>query len=278
MFEVQPIESLDLPALAPYRSIRWQREHRERGLFIAEGEKVVRRLLESPLEVVSLLLPPDWADVYRPLLERRPETVQIFTAEKRLLEDLTGFSMYQGVLGLGRVPPSPTLEEVLASVPRPWFFLAADSLTNAENMGGLVRNGAAFGAQAIIVNHTCCSPYLRRAVRSSMGTVFKLPVIETYNLAELLVRLRQLGLRSIAAHPHTDRRSLDQADFTRDCCIVLGAEGPGLSGEVLAACDEAVAIPMHQQVDSLNVGTAGAVFLYEAQRQRAAANRAHLPL
>jgi len=273
MFEVQPIESLDLPALAPYRSMRWQREHRERGLFIAEGEKVVRRLLESPLEVVSLLLPPDWADAYRPLLERRPETVQVYTAEKSLLEALTGFSMYQGVLGLGRVPPSPTFEEVLASVPRPWFFLAADSLTNAENMGGLVRNGAAFGAQAIIVNHTCCSPYLRRAVRSSMGTIFKLPVIETYNLAELLVRLRQLGLRCIAAHPHTDRRTLDQADFTRDCCIVLGAEGPGLSGDVLAACDEAVAIPMHQQVDSLNVGTAGAIFLYEAQRQRAAALR-----
>lgn len=273
MFEVQPIESLDLPALAPYRSMRWQREHRERGLFIAEGEKVVRRLLESPLEVVSLLLPPDWADAYRPLLERRPETVQVYTAEKSLLEALTGFSMYQGVLGLGRVPPSPTLEEVLASVPRPWFFLAADSLTNAENMGGLVRNVAAFGAQAIIVNHTCCSPYLRRAVRSSMGTIFKLPVIETYNLAELLVRLRQLGLRCIAAHPHTDRRTLDQADFTRDCCIVLGAEGPGLSEDVLAACDEAVAIPMHQQVDSLNVGTAGAIFLYEAQRQRAAALR-----
>jgi tRNA G18 (ribose-2'-O)-methylase SpoU len=271
MFDVQPIESLDLPALAPYRSMRWQREHREAGLFIAEGEKVVRRLLESPLEVISLLLPPDWASEYRPLLERRPETVQVFTAEKRLLEQLTGFSMYQGVLGLGRVPHAPCLEELLARTPRPWLLFAADSLTNAENMGGLVRNGAAFGAHGLIVNPTCCSPYLRRAVRSSMGTIFKLPVIETFNLAELLGRMRGLGIRSIAAHPHTDRRLLSQADFTGDCCIVLGAEGPGLSEEVLAACDDVVAIPMHNAVDSLNVGTAGALFLYEAQRQRGAA-------
>jgi tRNA G18 (ribose-2'-O)-methylase SpoU len=80
--------------------------------------------------------------------------------------------------------------------------------------------------------------------------------------------LRAHGVRCIAAHPHTDKKVLSQADFTRDCCVVFGSEGHGISQEVLAACDEAVAIPMSNEVDSLNVSAAAAVFLYEVNRQR----------
>ncbi len=96
----------------------------------------------------------------------------------------------------------------------------------------------------------------------------QLPVVEVPNLAQTLQRLLQLKIRCIAAHPHTDSRILSQADFTQDCCIVFGSEGVGISLSVLAACDEAVAIPMSSGVDSLNVASASAVFLYEASRQR----------
>ena len=137
-----------------------------------------------------------------------------------------------------------------------------------------MRNCAAFGAQALIVGETSSSPFLRRAVRNSMGTIFQLPVVELKpeltpkNLAEALRHLRAHGIRCLAAHPHTENKILSQVDFTGDCCIVFGSEGSGLSPEVLAACDEAVAVPMADGVDSLNVAAAAAVFLYEASRQR----------
>lgn len=268
MYRIQPVENFDLPELAPYRTMRWQHEQRTQGIFVAEGEKVVRRLLESPLEVVSVLLPSRWAENYRPLLEKRPEGLTVYTAEKKLLESLTGFSMYQGVLAVGRIPQSLTIDDALACARRPRLFLAVDGLSSAENLGGLVRNCVAFGADALIVGETCCSPYLRRAVRSSMGTIFKLPVVETPSLVQTIRAVQSAGVRVIAAHPHTDRKWLHDASLPGDCLIVLGSEGLGISPAVLAACDEAVAIPMHNEVDSLNVGTAGAIFLFEVRRQR----------
>jgi tRNA G18 (ribose-2'-O)-methylase SpoU len=143
-----------------------------------------------------------------------------------------------------------------------------DGLSSAENLGSLIRNCAAFNTQAVIVGETSASPFLRRAVRSSMGAIFQLPIVETGGLAETLGCLRRRGIRAIAAHPHADGRTLPQADFSKDCCLVFGSEGYGLSPAVLAACDEAAAIPMPPTVDSLNVGSAAAVFLYEANRQR----------
>src|SRR5262249_34497709 len=145
---------------------------------------------------------------------------------------------------------------------------AVDGLTSAENLGALVRNCVAFGVHGLIVSETSSSPYLRRAVRNSMGTIFQLPVIEGPRLVDSLRELRVRGIRLIAAHPHVEGRTLSQANFTGDCCVVFGSEGLGISKEVLDLCDEAVAIPMPPTVDSLNVGAAAAVFLYEANRQR----------
>ena len=268
MYRSQKIESFDLPELQPYRTMRRQLEHREQGIFVAEGEKVVRRLLESRFSVVSVLLPEKWLRELGPLLQARPEDIQVFVAEKALLETLTGFSMYQGLLAVGKIPPLPTLAEIVARSPKPRLLAAADGLSSAENLGALVRNCAAFTAQALIVGETCNSPFVRRAVRSSMGTVFQLPIVETASLVQALRDLRERGIRCLAAHPHVVGRTLSQVNFAGDCCVVFGSEGYGLSPAVLAACDEAAAIPMPATVDSLNVGSAAAVFLYEANRQR----------
>jgi tRNA G18 (ribose-2'-O)-methylase SpoU len=268
MLSVQSVTTLDLPELAPYRTMRRQLEHREQGIFVAEGEKVVRRLLESDFTVVSLLLPEKWLREYAPLLEAHPEKIRAYVAEKKLLEQLTGFSMYQGVLAVGKVPPTPSLEAILQAAPRPRLLAAVDGLSNAENLGTLVRNCGAFGAEALLVSRTSSSPFLRRAVRSSMGVIFRLSVIEGLDLAAAIRELRADKIRCIAAHPHTNRRALSQADFSSDCCLVFGSEGYGLSPEVLASCDDAVAVPMSGEVDSLNVGSAAAVFFYETARQR----------
>ncbi len=281
---IEKISSLDLPELAPYRTMRRSAEHEAQGIFIAEGEKVTRRLLESRFTVVSVVLPEKWLEKYRPLLETRPEEFTVYLAEKSLLETLVGYSLFQGVLSVGKIPPPVPLDDILQKSPAPKLFAAIDGLSNAENLGALVRNCVAFGVQALLVGETCSSPYLRRSVRNSMGAIFQLPVWEVkmaneavrvrrddppkFSLVQTLRDLRARGVRCVAAHPRPDAKVLSQADFSDDCCIIFGSEGNGISPAILEACDECVAIPMANDVDSLNVGAAAAVFLYEVNRQR----------
>ncbi len=267
--QITHVISLETPELQPYRTLRRPLEHQQRGIFVAEGEKVVRRLLESKLETISALLTPEWLSVYTTLLENKGEGLRVFVADKRLLESIVGFHLHQGIMAVAKIPKPRTLDDVLASATRPYLFVAVDGLTNAENLGVLVRNCAAFGVQGLIVGETSSSPYLRRSVRNSMGTVFRLPVVHPTSLIQALMDMHtKYGIRTIAAHPHVTGTELNRAKFTNDCCIVFGSEGGGISPGVLAACDEAVAIPMKEGVDSLNVASATAVLLYEVQRQR----------
>jgi tRNA G18 (ribose-2'-O)-methylase SpoU len=268
MFHVRHVDTLDLPELAPYRTMRRPAEHVQQRIFVAEGDKVVQRLLESPLRVVSALMPEKWVKAFGPLLNTRAEDIPVFIAPKEQMEQLVGFSMYQGVLAVGRIPDPVPLEQMLERTPRPRLFVALEALTSAENLGVIVRNCVAFGVQALIVGETCSSPYLRRSVRNSMGTIFKLPIIEPPSLILTLRELRRRGIKCVAAHGQAGKRTVAQCDLTGDCCIVFGSEGYGLSQDVLDVCDEPVAIPMASGVDSLNVGNAVAVFLYEVNRQR----------
>ena len=269
MLNVHPITSLDASGLELYRTLRRPVEHEREGLFVAEAEKVVRRLLESGLPVVSILLTPEWLTAFQQILETRKEQVDVFVAEKKLLEEIVGFNLHQGIMAVGKIPAPARLNDVLQHSSTPHFFVAVDGLTNSENLGVLVRNCVGFGAQALLVGETSSNPYLRRAVRNSMGTVFKLPIVQVENLVETVKDLRAAhGIRSIAAHPHGLGATLQATDFRQDCCIVFGSEGGGISSDVLAACDTQVAIPMHNGVDSLNVASASAAFLYEVVRQR----------
>jgi tRNA G18 (ribose-2'-O)-methylase SpoU len=270
MLHIESIESFDKPELAPYRTLRYQEAHRKQGIFVAESTKVVQRLIDSALDVLSIVLPEDKLPEFQDSLEKRSDSIRVYLGSKTLLESLTGFSVYQGVLAVGRVPAPLTLDELLAKKKSPLLLPAADGISNALNMGVLIRNAAAFSADALLTGETCCSPYLRRSVAASTGTIFRVPCLETPRLSDVLITLRERGIHIVAAHLHTDGRTLSQASLRGDCCIVMGSEWNGVSPEVLKSCDEAVAIPMPPGVDSLNVGSASAVFLYEAARQRAA--------
>ena len=265
---IERVTALDRPELAPYATLRQHAEHKRAGLFVAEGDKVVRRLLESDFGVVSVLLPEKRLAEFEPLIRARPEDLPVYVMEIAELSKLTGFPFFQGVLAVGKIPRTHTLESILSRGPRPRLFVAIDGLTSAENVGLIVRNCAAFGVQALFLDESSASPFLRRAVRNSMGTIFKLPIVECEKLTGVLETLKKENIRIIAAHPPTRALAIQEADFARECCIVLGSEGQGISGPVLAACDECVAIPMSNEVDSLNVGSAVAVFLFEAARQR----------
>jgi tRNA G18 (ribose-2'-O)-methylase SpoU len=273
--QIHNVTSLDLQELQPYRTLRRPMDHIKQGIFVAEGEKVVRRLLASDLSVVSMLLTQQWHEQLFSTghqttdIERHSfQSFSIYIAEKKLLESIVGYNLHQGIMAVGKLPAQRTLEETIAKIRQPYFLVALDGLVNAENVGVVVRSCAAFGVDAIIVGETSSSPYLRRAVRNSMGAVFQMPIVHVADLADSLRLLhKQYNVRTIAAHPH-EHPTIYKSDLSGNICIVVGNEGEGISPKILDACVEHVAIPMLNETDSLNVASASAVFLYEAVKQR----------
>jgi tRNA G18 (ribose-2'-O)-methylase SpoU len=268
MLEIQKITSLQAPGLEPYRTLKRTREHIEQRIFVIQGEKTVQVLLKSRFTIISLLVSDEWLKRVETACRARSEMIQVYTGEKPLLQKLIGHTMYQPILAVAKIPMEPSLESVLMNSPRPCLLAAFEGISNAENLGSLVRNCAAFGVQALLIGETSSSPFLRRAVRSSMGGVLKLPIVALPHLAQTLRDLRAVGVHCVAAHPRPDSQTAMDVDLTRDCCLVFGSEGHGISESALAACDECAAIPQTDAVDSLNVANAGAALLYEVWRQR----------
>lgn len=271
---VVQVENLDVRGVEPYRTLRRQESHLREGIFVAEGEKVVRRLLASGMRIRSMLLTPEWKEA---LFGEGPVAApdatfipgaSVFVAPRRLLEAIVGFSLHQGLMAVAETPREMSEEEVTAAVGASSIFVALDDLVNAENVGLVVRNCAAFGVDTLICGETSSSPYLRRAVRASMGTVFGLPVHPSPDLAATLRTLAaRAGMAAVAADPSATE-SLHDADLSGPLCLVLGHEGTGIRPGVLAACGRRISIPMWRGTDSLNVSSACAVFLAEARRQR----------
>ena len=269
---IQHIVSLEHKGLEPYRTLRRPLEHIKQGIFVAEGEKVVRRLLDSELQIVSMLMTAEWFEELSRssnLDSRTPKNSStIVVAKKGLLESIVGYNLHQGVMAVAKIPEECSLGEIITSLSEPYLFVALDDLVNSENVGIIVRNCAAFGVQTIIVGETSSSPYLRRAVRNSMGAVFQIPVVHVQNLAVALNYLHKMHKTSIIAADANSDANIHGAKFSGNICLILGNEDAGISKEVQAACTERLKIPMRNGIDSLNVANASAVFLYEASRQR----------
>lgn len=264
---VTEVSDFQLPELRCYRTLSKGGEHYRAGLFVAEGEKVVPRLLESSIEVVSLLASNKWLERLEPHLTSRQEAIDVFLVDKPMMEALTGRTCYQPVKAVGRVPKNGTVEMLLAKHRSPGSYVAIEGLSNADNVGAVVRNCVAFGVQGILVSKCAASPYLRRAVHTSMGTVFSAHVVDSCSLVASLESLKMGGIHCLAAHPSVDGSTLAQIELPPSVCLVLGSEGYGLSRETLECCDQSAAIPMAFEVDSLNVASSSAVFLYELQRR-----------
>lgn len=266
---IKRIDSLDLIDLEPYRTLRRTMEHRAKGIFVAEGEKVVRRLIESNLGVVSILLTQEWLDRYSEILSSRRIEENIFLAEKGSLDKIVGYRLHQGIMAVGRVPEPFEIDDFTEKSSRPRLFVAVDGIANSENIGVIVRSCAAFGVHVLIAGETSCDPYLRRSVRNSMGTIFNLPVSRVDNLSETLKKLRdKFSIRIIAADPKEKSEEISSVDLTKDICLIFGSEGEGISREIFEQCDVRVRIPMYHDVDSINVASSVGVVLYETVRQR----------
>jgi tRNA G18 (ribose-2'-O)-methylase SpoU len=248
---IRPIESLDAPELELYRTLRQVEEHERAGVLVATNAKVVQRLIASRFSVLSALLAPEWLEkLEAPLRARGEKQIVVYVGEKSLLEKITGYHVHQGALAVGKIPSQPTLDELLEQSPRPLLIAAVEEIASAENLGAIVRACAAFGAHFLIVGETCVSPFQRRAVSGSMGSIFEQPVVRSENLVATLARLRAQGIRCYAADVHPDAQKLSAVNFRGDACLVFGAEGPGLSEKVMAACDSIVQIPMPTHMNS----------------------------
>lgn len=263
------IRKTDDPRLSAYRSLKGKELEKD-GIFIAEGEKVVRSMVESGCRIASSLTSRDTLDRYRPLLEKIAKRgAPAYVAANEVIEEIIGFRFHKGIMAVGYCPKKRTVSDALRTHSGPFFLVALNAVNDPQNVGLIARNAAAFGVRALIVDHATYDPYYRKAVRVSMGTIFRLPVCYEDDLAASLVRLKdKYGVRVIAATPGRGAGDIAHADLSGNICFVFGNEDKGLSRGILRIADAKVRIPISKAVDSLNVASAGAVCLYEASRYR----------
>jgi tRNA G18 (ribose-2'-O)-methylase SpoU len=257
--ELIRITSADDPRLSDYRSLTdvalRRKVEPEHGLFIAEGEKVLRRAVAAGYEVRSVLV----ADARTELIAGLPGVH--YVAGYDVMEAVTGFHVHRGVLAALARPAPLSVAEVADGAQR---LMVLEELSSTTNLGAVFRSAAALDIDGIILAPTCGDPLYRRSVRVSMGQVFAIPYARCESWPGELTALREAGWRVLALTPAQSAISIDEltiADGDR-VALLLGAEGPGLSPEALDAASESVRIPMANGVDSLNVAAAAAVAAY----------------
>ena len=258
---------LDLFARLTEAQLRCRREQ-EQGIFIAESPKVIERALDAAYEPVALLMERKHITGQgSEIIARCGDAVPVYTADREVLADLTGYPLTRGVLCAMRRPPLPAVETLCTNARR---VAVLEGIVDPTNVGAAFRSAAALGIDAVLVTPTCCDPLYRRAVRVSMGTVFQVPWTRIGTTPEQwphpgLEQLRALGFRTAAMALREDSLSLDDPRLRQvdKLAIILGTEGDGLAPDTIAGCDYTVRIPMAHGVDSLNVAAASAVAFWE---------------
>ena len=251
----------DDPAAAPFRAIKERDLVGREGLFIAEGETVLRAFVrDAPQRVVSLLIDPKRRDKLEDVLAGLPDDTPVHLADQEVLDAITGFHLHRGILALGRKPPAIGAGDLLSSLPAHAVVLVLCGIANHDNIGGIYRNAAAFGADAIILDADCCDPLYRKAIRVSVGAVLSVPTARLTRDDSIAKLLEAAGFEALALSPAADEvlAALKPAPRT---AVLLGAEGPGLTPEVMA-CARRIGIPMANGFDSLNVATTSGIVLH----------------
>ena len=252
------------PRISEYRELNQRNLTRFSGRFIAEGDKVVERLLESGYETESLLVEERFLPRFESLAP--PET-PLYTGPQALLEQIIGFNFHRGVLACGRRKPPPPLVEVAARFPPRSLVVVCPDVQDPTNLGSTIRTSAAFGASAVLLGRRCADPFSRRVLRVSMGAAFRLPVLETTDLAnDLRLLNREFSFDLIATVIDAAAEDLVSAERPEKVALLLGGEGHGLSHEWLDLATRRVTIPMQLGIDSLNVAVAAAIFLFHFQK------------
>ena len=269
------ITDFHAPELDPYaRLTQNQLRNRlkpEKGIFIAESPKVIDRALDAGYKPVSLLMERKQITGPAAGILSRCGDAPVYTADREMLAELTGFELTRGVLCAFRRPAPRPVEELCKNARR---VAVLEGIVDSTNVGAIFRSAAALNMDAVLINPSCCDPLCRRAVRVSMGTVFQVPWGQ---LGETpadwpekgMDILHSLGFKT-AAMALSDRSvSIDDEQLAKEpkLAIVLGTEGDGLAAGTIASCDYTVKIPMSHGVDSLNVAAASAVAFWQLGKQ-----------
>jgi tRNA G18 (ribose-2'-O)-methylase SpoU len=253
------------PRLADYWTIPDPDLLRSRGLFVAEGRHVVRRLLASTrFRTRSLLLTPAAHRGLTDVLPLVPD-IPVFVVSQEAMNTVAGFNIHRGCLAAGERPPAQKWELVAAGAR---VVVALERVANADNVGGIFRNAAAFGADAVLLGPGCADPLYRKAIRTSMGAALQVPFAAMDDWPADLRRLGALGFGLWALSPARDALPLrdvvaQRVSAAERIVLLVGHEGEGLSPAALEAADVRVRIPMSGGVDSLNVAASAAIALYE---------------
>lgn len=259
------IESLDDPRVEPYRNLKMKNLQRGGEFFIAEGKKVVERLLESRFQTASVFISRKRVDEW---IEKVPSDVPMYVAEQNVMNDLVGFDFHVGVVGCGVRRSSESLEKVLPQTAKRLTVVACPNCDNPENLGAIVRIGAAFGINALLLGKSCCDPFSRRVIRVSMGSSFKLPIVESPDLGQDLARLKNEWHFELAATVLDEGAEVvDRANRSPRFGILLGNEDTGLDESWTRLCSRQLTIPMSLGTDSLNVAVTAGIILHHFTRQ-----------
>ena len=244
-----------------YRDLRERDLVGRQGLFVAEGEVVLRVLSRSRrCEPVSLLVAEKRLAALADVIEALPDDVPVYVAGQAAMDAIVGFPIHRGILALGRRTVTPGLDDLLAGLGPRAIVLVLSGIANHDNMGGLFRNAAAFGADAVILDSDCCDPLYRKAIRVSVGAALVTPFARALAGEDLLSRLDAHGFETLALSPRGGR-TLAETERAARTAVLLGPEGPGLSPDLLARANT-VSVPMAGGIDSQNVAVTSGVVLH----------------
>ena len=281
MFDLKETDNLDSPSLQIFSKLSESQlfHYREpdTGLFIAESPKVIERALDAGYTPVSMLIERrQTAGEAARILERigRMESVRIpvYTAEEKVLREITGFPLTRGCLCAMERGTLPTVEETVRGASR---ICILEEVVNPTNVGAIFRSAAALGMDAVLLTHGCSDPLYRRAVRVSMGTVFQIPWTFIGGKKSpawpepCLSELKKSGFKTAAMALKEDSVSLADPALGAEpkLAVIMGTDGDGLAADTIADCDYTVMIPMYHGVDSLNVAAASAVAFWQLGRK-----------
>ncbi|HEX3296506.1 MAG TPA: RNA methyltransferase [Nocardioides sp.] len=252
----------DDPRLADYRDLRdvQLRTHleAEHGLFLAEGEKVVRRAVEAGFSPRSFLMAPRWLDGLADVLAT--SDAPCYVVDEALAEQVTGFHVHRGALASLERRPQPAVDEVLDGARQ---VLVLEDVVDHANVGAVFRCGAAFGFDAVLLAPRCADPLYRRSIKVGMGAVFSTPWTRLPDWYDALPDLSARGFTTVALTLSHDAHPIEEVVVGLDrVALVLGSEGHGLSPRWERSADRRAVIPMREGIDSLNVAAAAAVACY----------------
>ena len=263
---MQTVQVTDLsdPALLPFTKLTDMqlrlKVEPERGIFLAEGEKVILRALEAGFSPLSALMEPKWLPGLAPALASHD--CQVFLADEALLKSVTGYRLHRGALAAFHRRPLPSVDQVLEGAR---VIVVLEDLVDHTNVGLIFRSAAGLGVDAVLVSPQCADPLYRRSVKVSMGAVLTTPWTRADPWPWIVDDLGPRGFERIALTPAAD--AVDLRDWRPTVAepkvaLLLGSEGPGLSDAALKAVDTRVRIPMTDRVDSLNVAATAAIACY----------------